>query len=84
MIEDLLKKQPGTFSYGTIEAVHENLQQVQVRLRTDILIRVQTSLTGSLQVGDTVIVAENDQDKSKFIVQYSRKAIPSQGSLLLV
>jgi len=84
MIEGLLKKQPGTFTYGTVEAVYEALQQVQVRLRTDILIRVQTSLTGSLQAGDTVIVAENDQDRSKFIVQYSRKAVPLQGTLLLI
>lgn len=84
MIEGLLKKQPGTFTYGTVEAVYEALQQVQVRLRSDILIRVQTSLTNSLQAGDTVIVAENDQDKSKFIVQYSRKAVPLQGTLLLI
>ena len=82
MIEGILKKRPGTFAYGTIEAVYETLQQVQVRLQSGMLIRVQTSL--SLEVDDTVIVAENDQDKSKFIVQYSRKAVPSQGTLLLV
>ena len=84
MIEGLLKKPPATFYYGTITAVDETLQQVQVRLRSDLLIRVQTSLSSALQVDDTVIVAKNDQDSSKFIVQYSRKAVPLQGTLLLV
>lgn len=84
MIEGLLKKQPRTFYYGTVTAVYETLDQVQVRLRSDILIRIQTSLTSSLKVDDTVIVAENDQDRSKFIVQYSRKAVPLEGTLLVV
>jgi hypothetical protein len=84
MIEGILRKRPGTFAYGTVEAVYEALQQVEVRLQSGILIRVQTSLIGSLRAGDTVIVAENDQDQSKFIVQYSRKALPSQGTLLLI
>ena len=57
-------------------------KRVRVRLRSDLLIWVQTTL--SLEVGDTVIVAENDQDSSRFIVQYSRKALPSKGVLLLI
>lgn len=84
MIEGILKKRPGTFFYGTVMAVDEALQQVQVQLRSDLLIRVQTSLSASLKAGDTVIVAENDQDSSKFIVQYSKKAVPLQGTLLLL
>jgi len=84
MIEGILRKPPATFYYGTVTAVDETQGQVQVRLRSDLLIRVQTSLSGTLKVDDTVIVAENDQDSSKFIVQYSQKAVPLQGTLLLV
>ena len=84
MIEGILRKPPGTFFYGTVMAVDEALQQVQVQLRSDLLIRVQTSLSASLTAGDTVIVAENDQDSSKFLVQYSKKAVPLQGTILLL
>ena len=84
MIEEILRKQPGTFFYGAVEAVDKTQGQVQVRLRSDLLVQIQTSLSSSLQVDDTVIVAENDQDSSRFIVQYSKKAVPLQGTLLLV
>ncbi len=84
MIEGILKKRPNTFFYGTVTAVDEALQQVMVRMRNELAVRIQTSLSGSLHEGDTVIVAENDQDSSKFIVQYSKKAVPLKGTLLLV
>ena len=84
MIEGILRKPPDTFFYGAVTAVDEIQGQVQVRLRSDLLVRIQTSLSSSLQVDDTVIVAENDQDSSKFIVQYSKKAVPLQGTLLLI
>ena len=82
MIENILKKKAAVFNYGTITAVNPILQQVRVRLRTELLVWVQTGLV--LNTGDTVIVAQNDKDSSWFIVQYSQKAIPSQGTLLLV
>ena len=82
MIESLLKKKIGTFSYATVTAVNAVLQKVQVRLGTDLQVWIQTSI--DLNVGDTVIVARNDKDASRLIVQHSRKAVPSQGTLLLV
>jgi len=82
MIEDLLKKKTGTFRYAIIVSVNEVLGKVQVRLGTNLQVWVQTSL--SLSVGDTVIVARNDHDKSRLIVQFSTKSLPSQGTLLLI
>jgi hypothetical protein len=82
MIEDILKKKDAVFSYGTVADSNQKLQKVQVRLRSNLLIWIRTSLV--LNSGDTVTVAKNDKDSSWFIVQYSKKAVPSQGTLLLV
>ena len=82
MIENILKKKDAVFSYGTVTASNPALQKVRVRLRSDLLIWVRTTL--GLSAGDTVIVARNDKDSSWFIVQHSEKAVPSQGTLLLV
>lgn len=82
MIENILKKKAVVFSYGTVTAANPALQKVRVRLRSDLLIWVRTTL--GLSAGDTVIVARNDKDSSWFIVQHSEKAVPSQGTLLLI
>lgn len=82
MIEDVLKKKPGAFAYATVTAVESVLGKVQVQLGTNLKTWIQTSM--ELSVGDTVIVARNDQDASRLIVQYSRRSIPSRGTLLLI
>jgi hypothetical protein len=81
MIEDIVKKKPGTFAYGTVMAVDESRGSVQVQLGT-LTAWIQTSL--SLDVGDTVIVARNDQDRSRLIIQHSQRSLPTQGTLLLI
>lgn len=82
MIENVLRKKGAVFSYGTVMDSNQRLQKAQVKLRSDLLIWVRTTL--GLTLGDTVIVAKNDKDSSWFIVQYSKKAVPSQGTTLLV
>lgn len=83
MIENLLKVKPGTFGYATVTAVDPALGKVQVELGVNNLrVWIQTSLTFS--IGDAVIVARNDQDKSKLIIQHSSRSVPSQGTLVLV
>lgn len=80
MIEKILKKRARTFQYGEIMSVNSAEGKVLVQIG-DGSIWIETAL--SLETGDSVIVARNE-DSSKFIVQYSRKALPSQGALLLL
>ena len=82
MIEGILRESAPTFAYGTVNAVDPVQQKAQVRLRSDLLVWIQTSLI--LSIGDTVILGRNDNDSSRFIVQYSEKLIPSQGMLILI
>jgi hypothetical protein len=77
VIEQILKKRPGTFLYGRVEAVYET-GTVQVLVGKEYVL-IKTSL--ALKVGDTVILARNE-DRSMFVVQYSHKALPSKGLLL--
>ena len=58
------------------------LGKVQVQLGANLRVWIQTSL--SLSVGDTVIVARNDQDALRLIVQYSQRSLPAQGTLQLI
>lgn len=78
MIEKILKKRASTFQYGTVTALNSAEDRVQVQIG-DQSVWIDTDL--SLAVGDSVIIARKE-DSSKFIVQYSRKALPSQGVLL--
>jgi hypothetical protein len=81
VIEQILKKRPRIFRYGEIEAVNSADEKVQVRIGSESLIWIKTPL--SLEIGDAVIVARNN-DSSWFVVQDSRKAMPSEGVLLNV
>lgn len=78
MIEKILKKRARTFQYGQIVAFNSAEGKVLVQIGEGST-WIETAL--SLEAGDSVIVARNE-DSSKFIVQYSRKALPSQGVLL--
>lgn len=80
MIEQILKKRARTFQYGEIVAVNSAEGKVLVQIGEGA-IWTETAL--SLEIGDSVIVAHNE-DASKFIIQYTRKALPSQGVLLLI
>ncbi len=80
MIEQILKKRPGTFLYGKIEEVYTETETVKILLGKEYVL-IKTSL--ALKVGDTVVLARNE-DSSMFVVQYSHKALPSQGLLLSV
>jgi len=80
MIEQLLKKRGETFCYGEVMAISAVDRKVQVRLG-DSNIWLQTEL--DLDVGAAVILARR-ADSSKFIVQYSRKALPAEEVLLLI
>jgi len=79
MIEQILKKRAQTFQYGEIVAVSSAMGKVLVQIGSEGSTWIETDL--GLEIGDSVIVARNE-DSSKFIVQYSRKALPSQGVLL--
>ena len=79
MIEQILKKRARTFRYGEVVAINSFEEKVNVQIGNEGSIWIKTSM--SLDPGDTVIVARNE-DKSRFIVQHSRKALPSQGVLL--
>lgn len=81
MIEQILKKRARTFQYGEIEAVNSSEGKVLVVIGNEGSTWIETAL--SLETGDSVIVARNE-DSSKFIVQYTRKALPSRGVLLLI
>jgi len=81
MIEQILKKRARTFQYGEIVAVSSAMGKVLAQIGTEGSTWIETDL--NLETGDSVIVARNE-DSSKFIVQYSRKALPSQGVLLLL
>jgi len=80
VIEKILKKRARTFQYGEIVAVNSAEGKVLVQIGEG---SIWTETALSLEIGDSVIVARNE-DSSKFIVQYSRKALPSQGVLLLL
>lgn len=82
MIENIVKRKPGTFSYGIVTNVETTTGRVQVAFGSNIHIWIPTSL--DLGVGDTVIVARNDQDASRLIVQHSQRSLPSRGTLLLI
>ena len=81
MIEQILKKPAQTFQFGEIAAVNSSEGKVLVQIGNQGSTWIGTDL--SLKTGDSVIVARNE-DSSKFIVQYSHKALPSQGVLLLI
>jgi len=81
VIEQILKKPARTFQYGEIGAVSSSEGKVLVQIGNQGSTWIETAL--SLKIGDSVIVARNE-DSSKFIVQYSHKALPSQGVLLLI
>ena len=81
MIEQILKKPARTFQYGEIGAVNSSEGKVLVQIGNEAATWIETAL--NLKIGDSVIVARNE-DSSKFIVQYSHKALPSQGVLLLI
>ena len=79
MIEQTLKKRARTFQYGEIVAVSSAMGKVLLQIGSEGSTWIETDL--NLETGDSVIIARN-KDSSKFIVQYSRKARPSQGVLL--
>ena len=81
MIEKILKKSARIFRYGEVTAVNSLNEKVQVQIGSRSLIWIKTAL--SLDIGDAVIVARNN-DSSWFVVQDSRKAMPTEGVLLNV
>ena len=80
MIEQILRKKPRTFQYGEVDAVSVADNRVHVKYGKGSA-WVNTAI--SLEIGSVVIMAKNE-DSTWFIVQDSRKALPSQGVLLLV
>jgi hypothetical protein len=81
MIEKILKKSPRIFRYGEVVAVNSAQEKVQVQIGIKSLIWIKTPL--SLEKGEAVIVARNN-DSSWFVVQDSRKAMPTEGALVNV
>jgi len=80
VIEEILKKRARTFKYGEVDAVNSADGKVRVKLGEGSA-WIKTGL--DLEIGNAVILARNE-DSSWFIVQDSRKALPSQGVLLLI
>ena len=79
MIEQILKKSARVFRYGEVAAVNTADEKVQVRIGNEGTVWIKTHL--SLEVGDAIIVARNN-DSSWFVVQDSRRAMPSENLLL--
>ena len=81
MIEKILRGKAKIFRYGTVISYDAADEKAQVQIgETTTWIKTATSLNA----GDTVLLARNDQDRSYLIVEASGKALPSQTSLLLV
>ena len=81
MIEQILRKGERVFRYGEVAAVNTADEKVQVRIGSVGAVWIKTQLL--LDVGDAVIVARSN-DAAWFIVQDSRKAMPSEKLLLSV
>lgn len=79
MIEQILKKRARVFRYGEVAVVNSADEKVQVRIGSEGSVWIKTQL--SLEVGDAIIVARNN-DSSWFVVQVSHKAMPSEKLLL--
>jgi len=81
MIEQIIKKRLRAFLYGGIKTVDSVEGKAEVDMGSGGAVWIKTSI--SLKVGDTVILARNE-DSSKFIMQASRKAMPQEKILMEV
>jgi hypothetical protein len=78
VIEKILKKDERIFRYGEVAAVNAAEEKVRVRLGSEGSVWIKTQL--SLEAGDAIIVARSGS--TWFVVQDSRKAMPSEKQLL--
>ncbi len=81
MIEKIFRVKSKTFRYGKVVSYSaaEGKSVVQIG---ESAVSIKTMIT--LKAGDTVVLAKNDQDKSWLIIESSRKAFPSQATLILI
>jgi len=81
MIEKILKVKVKTFRYGEVISYNAAKQAAVVKI-AEKTVRVSTPVI--LTPGGTVVLAQNDQDKSWIMVESGSKALPSQKTLLAV
>ena len=81
MIEKILKKSRRTFRSAEVVSIAAAEGRARVRIGGEGRYWIKTSM--NLSVGDSVIVAQNE-DSSRFIVQVLDKTLPSENTLLLI